>query len=269
MDERAIRVLLEDVRAGRTDVSEALVRLRTSSVAGPGFVDLGFAKADTDRAVRQGAAEVIYGAGKTADQIAGICAALIGAGQSRVLVTRLDAEKAACVASALPAGATLDYRDQPRLGIVGGPPETDPASCVLVVCAGTSDIPVAEEAAVTAEMHGCRVVRLYDAGVAGIHRLLAHADDIARAHAIVAVAGMEGALPSVVAGLAACPVIAVPTSVGYGASFGGLTALLAMLNSCASGVSVVNIDNGFGAGFQAALIDRMRWADGQATAVAE
>ena len=144
------------------------------------------------------------------------------------------------------------------MGIVGGKPAADSEGTILVVCAGTSDLPVAEEAALTAEMLGNRVVRAWDVGVAGIHRLLRHADDIANANVIVAVAGMEGALPSVVAGLASCPVIAVPTSVGYGASFGGVTALLAMLNSCASGVSVVNIDNGFGAGYQASLINHRR-----------
>ena len=144
------------------------------------------------------------------------------------------------------------------MGIVGDKPAADSEGTILVVCAGTSDLPVAEEAALTAEMLGNRVVRAWDVGVAGIHRLLRHADDIADANVIVAVAGMEGALPSVVAGLASCPVIAVPTSVGYGASFGGVTALLAMLNSCASGVSVVNIDNGFGAGYQASLINHRR-----------
>ncbi len=259
MDDRAVRVLLEDVSAGRMDAEQALVRLRAASVSGPGFADLGFAKVDTQRAVRQGATEVIYGAGKTAGQIASICNTLIEAGQSRVLVTRLNADKAREVAAAFSSDVPFEFREQPGLGIVGGLPEPESGSCVLVACAGTSDLPVAEEAAVTAEVHGCRVTRLYDAGVAGIHRLLAHADDIAQAHVIVAVAGMEGALPSVIGGLAACPVIAVPTSVGYGASFGGVTALLAMLNSCASGVSVVNIDNGFGAGYQAALIDRAWW----------
>lgn len=256
MNEREIRALLADVRDGKVAAEDAFAALRASSIAGCGYADLGFAKVDTQRELRQGATEVIYGAGKTAAQVAGICTALLDAGRPRVLVTRLDERKAADVRELLAAGAAFEYLEGPRLGIVGGIPEPEQGSCVLVACAGTSDIPVAEEAAVTAQMHGCRVVRLYDAGVAGIHRLLSHADDIAAAHAIVAVAGMEGALPSVIAGLAACPVIAVPTSVGYGASFGGVTALLAMLNSCASGVSVVNIDNGFGAGYQAALIDR-------------
>lgn len=222
-----------------------------------GYVDLGYAKPDTQREERTGVAEVIYGAGKTADQIAGIVDALRDAGQERVLITRLDADKASEVQKLLaPCDAdAFEYRDTPRLAIVGGLPEPDGDAYVCIACAGTSDLPVAEEAAVTAEMLGSRTVRLYDVGVAGIHRLLSHADDIAGASSVVAVAGMEGALASVVGGMAKCPVIAVPTSVGYGASLGGIAALLSMLNSCASGVSVVNIDNGFGAGYQAALID--------------
>ena len=171
-----------------------------------------------------------------------------------------DAEKAAAVERALEGACPLAfaYRQGPRLGILGEAPEPDGNGPIVIAAAGTSDLPVAEEAAVTAEMLGNNVVRLYDVGVAGIHRLLAHADDIARASVVVAVAGMEGALPSVVGGLASCPVIAVPTSVGYGASFGGVAALLAMLNSCASGVSVVNIDNGFGAGYQAHMINHVK-----------
>jgi NCAIR mutase (PurE)-related protein len=178
------------------------------------------------------------------------------AGQERVLITRLDADKAAVLAEAL--GDAFVYHELARVGIVGSAPEPDGNGTVVVCAAGTSDLYAAEEAALTAEMLGSRVNRLYDVGVAGIHRLLAHTDDLMEATAVVAVAGMEGALASVVGGLAACPVIAVPTSVGYGASFGGLSALLSMLNSCASGVSVVNIDNGFGAGYQAALIDHAR-----------
>ena len=222
-----------------------------------GYIDLGYAKPDTQREERTGVAEVIYGEGKTADQIAGIVTALRDAGQTRVLITRLDSEKAFEVKALLAAcdADVFEYRETPRLGIVGGLPESDGDAYVCVACAGTSDLPVAEEAAVTAEMLGSRVVRLYDVGVAGIHRLFSHADDIAGASSVVAVAGMEGALASVVGGMAKCPVIAVPTSVGYGASLGGIAALLSMLNSCASGVSVVNIDNGFGAGYQAALID--------------
>lgn len=226
-------------------------------VSPQGYVDLGYAKPDTQREERTGVAEVIYGAGKTADQIAGIVGALRGAGQERVLITRLDADKASEVQGFLANrdAEEFEYRDTPRIAIVGGLPEPDGDAYVCIACAGTSDLPVAEEAAVTAEMLGSRTVRLYDVGVAGIHRLLSHADDIAGASSVVAVAGMEGALASAVGGMAKCPVIAVPTSVGYGASLGGIAALLSMLNSCASGVSVVNIDNGFGAGYQAALID--------------
>lgn len=235
---------------------------------------------------------MIYGAGKTAAQIAGIIRALVDAGQPRVLITRLDADKAAEVerlmrdgaatsagagsvagsadaAGAGSAGSSADaagsadaadvvalaYYDVAQLGVVGGIPEPDGAGRVVVAVAGTSDIPVAEEAALTAQFLGNEVVRLFDVGVAGIHRLLASADELARARVVIAVAGMEGALASVVGGMVSCPVIAVPTSVGYGASFGGVAALLAMLNSCASGVSVVNIDNGFGAGYQASLIN--------------
>jgi NCAIR mutase (PurE)-related protein len=171
-----------------------------------------------------------------------------------VLITRLEEEKALKVQEALPA---LAYHPEGRIGILGEVPEPDGKGKVLVLTAGTSDIPVAEEAALTAEFLGNEVVRCYDAGVAGLHRLLAHLDEIMEARVIIAIAGMEGALPSVVGGLASCPVLAVPTSVGYGASLGGISALLSMLNSCASGVSVVNIDNGFGAAFQASLINHL------------
>lgn len=258
-----------------------------SGADGRGFTDLGYAKADTARAERQGIGEVVYGEGKTASQIAGIVSALAEAGQPRVLVTRLDAEKASCVAELLgraakgSAGAdaaelpdassavsctggqssshglSFEYFSDARLGVAGGFPEPDGDGVVAVLAAGTSDIAVAEEAALTAEFLGNEVSRIYDVGVAGIHRLLAYEDELRRARVVVAVAGMEGALPSVVGGMVKSPVIAVPTSVGYGASFGGVTALLAMLNSCASGVSVVNIDNGFGAGFLASRINHM------------
>lgn len=252
-----MREMLERVAAGELTLEQA-----EGMLAGRGFTDLGFAKVDTQRAARTGAGEVVYGAGKTAEQIAKICRALAAAGQLCVLVTRLDAEKAREVDCLLAqaddealAGLAFEYRPISKLGIYGAIPAPVRVSYVAVACAGTSDLYCAEEAAVTAEVLGSRVVRLYDVGVAGIHRLLAHADDLAGASAIVAVAGMEGALASVVGGMAKCPVIAVPTSVGYGASFNGLAALLAMLNSCASGVSVVNIDNGFGAGYQAHMIE--------------
>lgn len=236
-----------------------------SGAQGRGFTDLGYAKADTARAERQGTGEVVYGEGKTAEQIAGIVSALAEAGQPRVLVTRLDAEKASCVTELLKVGASeagsaallFEYFPEARLGVAGGFPEPDGDGVVAVLAAGTSDIAVAEEAALTAEFLGNEVARIYDVGVAGIHRLLAYEGELRRARVVVAVAGMEGALPSVVGGMVQSPVIAVPTSVGYGASFGGVTALLAMLNSCASGVSVVNIDNGFGAGYQASLINHL------------
>lgn len=248
--------MLEQVASGSVSPVDA-----QRSLADQGYSDLGFAKVDTDRARRTGAGEVVYGAGKTADQIAGICLALRDAGQACVLVTRLEAQKAEAVRAALlvrdpQAAAAFEYRPVPQLGLLGAPAKPTRDSYIAVACAGTSDLYCAEEAAVTAEVLGSRVVRLYDVGVAGIHRLLAHRGDIAGASCVVAVAGMEGALASVVGGMAACPVIAVPTSVGYGASLGGVAALLAMLNSCASGVSVVNIDNGFGAGYQAHMIER-------------
>ena len=259
-----IREILEGVRAGTFSVDEAVLALREEP-----FEDLGYAKVDLHRQVRQGATEVVYGEGKTPDQIAGIVRALAAAGQGRVLVTRLSADKAAGVQGALrgqpddasPDATCLDvpfaYHPEARLGVFGEMPAPSGLGTVLVACAGTSDLPVAEEAALVAEFYGNEVDRVYDVGVAGLHRLLAHTDEIMAASVIVGAAGMEGALASVIGGRVSCPVIAVPTSVGYGASFQGLTALLAMLNSCASGVSVVNIDNGFGAGFLASRINHM------------
>ena len=248
MEQKEIRALLTAVREGSLSVEDAVVQLKLEP-----FRELGFAKPDLHRGLRQGAAEVIYGAGKTPEQIRDIARALLSGGQERVLITRMSPEAAAVVSAALP----LDYRELGKIGILGGIPEPDGDGTVVVATGGTSDLPVAEEAALTAEMMGSRVDRLYDVGVSGLHRLLAHAEELMRARAIVAIAGMEGALASVIGGLADCPVVAVPTSVGYGASFGGLAALLSMLNSCASGVSVVNIDNGFGAGYLAAMIDHM------------
>ncbi len=248
MDKAHVKQLLNKVAAGATSVDEALIQLQISD-----FTDIDYAKVDHARALRQGVGEVIYGESKTALQIRGICKALRDAGQERILITRLSAEKAAELSDV----PNLDYHELARIGIIGGFPKPDGNGNVVIASAGTSDHPVAEEAALTAEMLGNKVVRIYDVGVAGIHRLLAYADEIARANVIVAVAGMEGALPSVIGGMASCPVIAVPTSVGYGASFGGVSALLAMLNSCASGVSVVNIDNGFGAGYQASMINHV------------
>ena len=220
------------------------------------FTDMGFAKTDHDRARRQGVGEVVYGAGKTAEQIIAICRSLMEGGQERVLVTRVDDEKMTALEGAF-AQEPHQVFSQANLFVAGElPAPYTRIGKVAVVVAGTSDLPVAEEAALTAEFLGARVERVYDVGVAGIHRLLACADRFQDANVIVAVAGMEGALPSVVGGMVSCPVIAVPTSVGYGASFQGVAALLGMLNSCGSGVSVVNIDNGFGAGYQASLINR-------------
>ena len=247
-DKEELRKLLEEVAAGTRSVEEAELELREVP-----FEDLGFAKPDMHRGMRQGIAEVIYGAGKTPDQILGIAKSLRSHGQRAVLITRMTPEAAEFVSSALP----LRYDRLSGVGIVGTMPEPDGKGKIVIATGGTSDMPVAEEAALTAETFGNEVVRLYDVGVAGIHRLLAHQEDILTARVIIAIAGMEGALASVIGGLAACPVIAVPTSVGYGASFHGLSALLSMLNSCASGVSVVNIDNGFGAGYLASMINHL------------
>ena len=243
-----IKKILEAVRSGELSVDNALLKLRAEP-----FEDIGYAKVDLHRRVRQGAAEVIYGAGKTPEQIMGIVDVMKKNGQNTILITRMGEEAAAVVG----ASCELDYHREARVGIVGKPPAPDGIGRIVVATGGTSDIPVAEEAALTAEVLGNSVVRLYDVGVAGLHRTLAHLDDIMSASVIIAIAGMEGALASVIGGLADCPVIAVPTSVGYGASFHGLSALLSMLNSCASGVSVVNIDNGFGAGYLASMINHM------------
>ena len=207
-----IRKLLEAVRSGEVSVDDALLKIKMSP-----FEDIGYAKVDLHRKVRQGAAEVIYGAGKTPEQIAGIVETMIRHGQNRILITRMSPEAAQFVGKTLP----LDYRKEAGVGFLGGVPEPDGIGKVVVATGGTSDIPVAEEAALTAEMLGSQVVRLYDVGVSGVHRLLAHMELIMDASVIIAIAGMEGALASVVGGLADCPVIAVPTSVGYGASFGG------------------------------------------------
>lgn len=248
MEQQEIRAMLEQVAQGAMSVDDAVLKLKKAP-----YEDLGFAKIDTHRALRQGAAEVIYGAGKTAWQIAEIASAMYEKGQKTILITRMDQEKADFVAEKLP----LKYDAMSRVGIVGELPAITGNGTIVVATGGTSDVPVAEEAALTAEALGNRVVRLYDVGVAGLHRLLSHLDEIMDARVIVAIAGMEGALASVIGGLADCPVIAVPTSVGYGANFGGLSALLSMLNSCASGTSVVNIDNGFGAGYLASMISHI------------
>ncbi len=309
MDRNEMEALFTQVARGALSPTEAVQQLHATSIS-----NLGYAAIDHDRGLRQGVSEVVYGAGKTAEQIAGICAAMLQAGQTRILVTRVSAEKAAHTEQLLtqllnqkkPAGeeaaltekrsVRLDdgveftgedsafaeefptlaeedsaattiflppftYHELPQLITIGSAPRPNGNGTIVVAAAGTSDLYAAEEAALTAEMLGNRVQRLYDVGVAGIHRLFAHAQELASANVVVAVAGMEGALASVIGGMVACPVVAVPTSVGYGASFGGVSALLSMLNSCASGVSVVNIDNGFGAGFQAHLINHAKVAD--------
>ncbi|MDR1117644.1 MAG: nickel pincer cofactor biosynthesis protein LarB [Oscillospiraceae bacterium] len=238
--------LLNSVKSGEISPEDALLKLKMEP-----FEDLGYAKVDHHRQVRQGAAEVIYGAGKTPEQICGIVAAMRARGQETILITRMSAEAAAAVGK----DHKLLYHEIGRVGIVGNMPAKHGSGKIVVATGGTSDMPVAEEAALTAEALGNEVVRLYDVGVAGLHRLLSNIDKIMSARVIIAIAGMEGALASVVGGLADCPVIGVPTSVGYGASFNGLSALLSMLNSCASGVSVVNIDNGFGAGYLASMIN--------------
>jgi len=242
------RKILEAVKTGALSVDDALLKLKTKP-----FDDLGFAKVDLHREVRQGQSEVIYGAGKTPEQIIGILDSMVANGQERVLITRLSPEANDIIGSKY----KLTYDTQSKIAYLGNLPEPDGIGTIVVATGGTSDIPVAEEAAVTAELFGNKVTRLYDVGVAGLQRLLSHKEEIMSASVIIAIAGMEGALASVVGGMADCPVIAVPTSVGYGASFEGLSALLSMLNSCASGVSVVNIDNGFGAGYLAGMINHM------------
>ncbi len=217
--------------------------------------DLGFAKVDLARLRRQGASEVVYGAGKSARQIIAILSSLKDHGQTPAIVTRLDEEKAHEIEETF-EGA-FSYFKEAKFGRLGEAPSPDGIGTVTIAAAGTSDIPVAEEAALTAETLGNKVLRLYDIGVAGLHRLLSHTEELQSSSVVVAVAGMEGALASVVGGLVKCPVIAVPTSVGYGASFEGVSALLSMLNSCAAGIATVNIDNGFGAGFLAHRINHM------------
>ena len=238
--------ILDKVAKGEMTPEEAELQLRMKP-----FVDLGFAKPDLHRGLRQGVPEVIYGEGKTPEQIDKITAALLEGGQQTVLITRLSAEKAVSLK------IEIKYYETARIGVAGIIPGPDAKGTVVVATGGTSDLPVAEEAAVTAELLGNKVTRVYDVGVSGLHRLLSHKEELMSASVIIAVAGMEGALASVIGGLVDCPVIAVPTSVGYGASFEGITALLAMLNSCASGVTVVNIDNGFGAGYSASMINHI------------
>jgi len=248
MNQDQLRALLEQVRSGAMDVDAAVNRVRHLP-----FEDLGFAKVDHHRELRHGMPEVILAKGKTADQVVAITGRLLNVSQN-VLITRADAATAERIEQDFAgaeyfalSGAVRFWRDKTLRG----------KGKIAVVCAGTSDIPVAEEAQITAEVMGNEVEAIYDVGVAGIHRLLESSARLTAARVVVVCAGMEGALPSVVGGLVSCPVIAVPTSVGYGASFNGLAALLGMLNSCASNVTVVNIDNGFGAGYVASLINRL------------
>jgi NCAIR mutase (PurE)-related protein len=247
VDRGEILALLEAVQAGRVDVGAALARLRRLP-----YEDLGFAKVDQHRALRGGAPEAIFCPGKTPEQVVAIAERLADH-HANILATRARPEVVAAIAG---AGLPHAWHETARLVVVR-PEAGEGVGLIAVAAAGTADLPVAEEAALVAEALGNRVERITDCGVAGLHRLLAHYDRLAEANAIVAVAGMEGALPSVIGGLVDRPVIAVPTSVGYGASFGGIAALLAMLNSCAPGVSVVNIDNGYGAAHQASQINRL------------
>lgn len=247
MEQEEIYRLLHQVQAGEKTAEQAMsdISLQPELLVG------NYADIDMHRSIRQGMPEVIYGEGKTAEQIIGIASAMEKRGIANIMVTRLSREKADIIAADL----ELSYDPVSRIGVVNRQ-ETEKRGKIVVVAAGTSDLPVAEEAAVTAELYGNKVERVYDVGVAGLHRLLHRLPAFEDANAVIAVAGMEGALVSVVGGLVACPVVGVPTSVGYGASFGGLAALLSMLNSCASGVSIVNIDNGFGAGVLASKINR-------------
>jgi pyridinium-3,5-biscarboxylic acid mononucleotide synthase len=248
MNETKLRQLLKQVAERRVSADDALERLRNLP-----FEDLGFARIDHHRTIRRGLPEVVYGEGKSADQIIAIGKKII-ANDTNLVITRLDALKAQQIKRKLD---DLEYHADARLGtVLADTPRIVSHGTIGVLCAGTSDIPVAEEAAICAELFGNSVERVYDVGVAGLHRLAASLESIRRATVLIVAAGMEGALPSVVSGMVSCPVIAVPTSVGYGASFNGIAALLSMLNSCASGVTVVNIDNGFGAAFAATLINR-------------
>lgn len=248
MDKKDLQNLLEQVARGSVKPEEALLQIKVEP-----YKDLGFAKVDTHRGIRQGMAEVIYGAGKTKEQILKIAQTMVLDHEKTVLITRMSQEAADYVGKEM----DLHYDSYSRTGVIGEMPTPDGVGRIVVATGGTSDIPVAEEAALTAEIYGNEVLRLYDVGVAGMHRLMDHVEDIMSARVIIAIAGMEGALASVIGGMADCPVIAVPTSVGYGANFGGLSALLSMLNSCASGISVVNIDNGFGAGYLASMINHL------------
>ncbi|NLM51706.1 MAG: nickel pincer cofactor biosynthesis protein LarB [Firmicutes bacterium] len=254
MDKKYLHTLLTKVQTGSITVEEAMEKLRRLN-----YEDIGFAKIDHHRALRQGFPEVIYCPGKTTEQIVTIARRLAQTANN-ILATRAEPHVYEAIKSVLP---DAQYHALAKAVVVNRDPDAVKTGLVLVVAAGTADLPVAEEAALTAELMGSKVERLYDVGVAGIHRLLENQEKLLSANVLVVVAGMEGALASVVGGLVDKPVIAVPTSVGYGANFGGLSALLTMLNSCASGVAVVNIDNGFGGGYTAALINRVQTGEGK------
>ena len=249
MDEKLIKNILESVQSNELSIDDAITKLRHLP-----FEDLGFVTIDHHRSLRQGFAECIWGKEKTAEQIITIIKRMMDKEHS-IIVTRVDQKKAEYITQAIPA---IEYHVLPKM-LTFSPQKIEVAGkgVIMVICAGTSDIPVAEEAVITARMMGNRVETLYDVGVAGLHRLVSQMEKLNQARVFIVVAGMEGALPSVVGGLVSKPVIAVPTSIGYGANFGGIAALLGMLNSCASGVAVVNIDNGFGAGFVGSLINRL------------
>jgi NCAIR mutase (PurE)-related protein len=248
MDKKETLAMLNAIKDGALAPEDALISMKSAP-----FDDLGYAMIDNHRGVRQGVPEVIYGHSKTAEQICGIVAKMLEGHAKDIIISRITPE----VAEVLGGQCNFEYHPIPQFGVVNRDTEKPQLGSIVVASGGTSDIAVCEEAALTAEVLGNHVTRLYDVGVAGLHRLLSHLNTLASARVVIAVAGMEGALPSVIGGLVSCPVIAVPTSVGYGANLSGMAALLSMLNSCASGVSVVNIDNGFGAGFLASRINQM------------
>lgn len=258
MDEKEILELLNQVQIGEITPSDAAVKLRITP-----FEELGYATLDSHRALRQGVQEVIYGMGKTKEQILDITEHMICNKCKNILITKMKAEAADYIKKNLSSGNELYYDNLSHIGVINWTRPQQPIGNIVIASGGTSDMPVCEEAALTAEVLGNKVTRIYDVGVAGIHRLLSKTEILMKARVIIVVAGMEGALASVIGGLTDVPIIAVPTSVGYGANFGGLAALLSMLNSCASGVSVVNIDNGFGAAFCASMINQIQRSDGR------
>lgn len=248
MEQNELKKILSDLASGIINTDEALTKIKLAP-----FDDILIANIDTHRGIRQGVSEVIFGGGKSPEQINLIGHRIWENGQKTVLITRMEEDAAQFFTKDIP----FTYFKEAKVGLIGEKIKPKHNGYVLIATGGTSDIPVAEEAALTAEILGNKVERVYDVGVAGVHRLLSRAELIMNARVIIAIAGMEGALASVIGGLADCPVIAVPTSIGYGSAFGGVAALLSMLNSCASGVSVVNIDNGFGAGYLAGIINNM------------